>query len=299
MLSAILEVILPVVIVATVGAVLARRFTLDGDTVGKITLYALVPPLAFHSLLTTTVSARDSLFLGIAYLAVSLVAALIALALSWRLPGGTRAGVVASVILGNNGNFGLPIALLALGREGLDQAVVIFVYSMVVMFTVGPALLGSTGGLRGAALSVARLPVTWAMLAALAVRAGGWTIPVGLSRGIELLSDACVPMVLLALGIQLGSSARLHLTRPVLLAVGLRVLVVPLLSWGIGLALGMSGIVLQSLVLAFTMPTAVNTFMLAREYGSDPDTTASTVALTTLLSIGTLAFVLAHLDAFA
>ena len=35
-------------------------------------------------------------------------------------------------MIGNNGNFGLPIALLALGQPGLDQTVVILVFAIVV-----------------------------------------------------------------------------------------------------------------------------------------------------------------------
>lgn len=43
------------------------------------------------------------------------------------------------------------------------------------------------------------------------------------------------------------------------------------------------------------MPTAVNAFMLAREYGSNPQLVASVVALSTLASLGTIAAVVALL----
>lgn len=295
MLVVLVEVILPVVLVAAVGVVLARTFALDPDTLGKVNLYALAPALAFSSLLRTTVSADVGLRLALAYVAVTAVAAALAFALAAREEPGTRRGVVACTILGNNGNFGLPIALLALGRPGLDQAVLIFVYSLVVMFTVGPALLGAHTGLRGAVRTVLLLPVTWALLAALVVKAGDLHLPVGVTRGVDLLADAAVPLVLLSLGVQLGQSDRVHLTRPVLTAVSLRVVAVPLLGLGVGWLCGLRGLPLESLVLACAMPTAVNTFMLAREYGSAPDTVASAVALSTLVSIGTIAFVVTML----
>lgn len=112
------------------------------------------------------------------------------------------------MIIGNNGNFGLPIALLALGRVGLDQAVVIFVTS-VAMYTVGPALLGPHGGVGDAVLTVIKLPVAWALVAGLIVRLTGVTLPIGVARGVELLAQAAIPMVLIALGLQLGQRARL------------------------------------------------------------------------------------------
>lgn len=297
MLAALLQVILPVVIVALVGMLLARKFRLDADTIGKINLYGLTGPLAFDSLMKTQVTISEGLVLGGGLLLVSAVAAAVAWLATLRTPRSTRRGVVGAVILGNNGNFGLPIALLALGQVGLDQAMILFLFSLVVMFTVGPILMGSGGGLLAGLKNFAKLPVTWAMVLASILRLLGWELPVGVARGIELLAGAAVPMVLLALGVQLTQSRRLHLTRPVLTAVGLRVVAVPLIAVGVAWLLQMDAMSTSSLVLASAMPTAVNAFMLAREYGSDPETAASAVALSTVLSIGTLALVISLIPA--
>lgn len=294
-LTALLEVILPVALVASVGVALSRSFHLEPDTVGKINLYGLTPALAFNSVMTTQVSGGQAAHLVIGYLVVSLAVGLIALLAALPYDGKTRRGVIACVVIGNNGNFGLPIALLALGQEGLDQAVVLFLISLVVMFIIGPALLGAHKGLLGAMLTVVKLPVTWALVLALVIRLSGFTLPVGITRGVELLAGAAVPMVLLALGIQLGQSQRIHFTRPVLTAVGLRVFVLPLLALGLGVAIGLRGLELSSLILACSMPTAVNVFMIAREYGSDPETAASAVALSTVVSLGTIAVAVALL----
>ena len=297
MLAALLQVILPVVIVALVGMLLARNFLLNADTIGKINLYGLTGPLAFDSLMKTQVTISEGLVLGGGLLLVTAIAAAVAWLVTLRTPRGTRRGVIGAVILGNNGNFGLPIALLALGQVGLDQAMILFLFSLVVMFTVGPILMGSGGGLLAGLRNFAKLPVTWAMVLAAILRLLGWELPVGVARGIELLAGAAVPMVLLALGVQLTQSRRLHLTRPVLTAVGLRVVAVPLIAVGVAWLLRMDAMSTSSLVLASAMPTAVNAFMLAREYGSDPETAASAVALSTLLSIGTLALVISLIPA--
>lgn len=297
MLAALLQVILPVVIVALMGMLLARRFVLDPDTIGKINLYGLTAPLAFDSLMKTKVTLSQGLVLGAGLLIVSALGALVAWLASLGSPRSTTRGVVGAVILGNNGNFGLPIALLALGQVGMDQAMILFLFSLVVMFTVGPILLGSGGGLLEGLKNFAKLPVTWAMALAAVLRLLGWQLPVGVNRGIELLAAAAVPMVLLALGVQLTQSRRLQLTRPVLTAVGLRVVVFPLLAVGVAALLRMDAMSTSSLVLACAMPTAVNAFMLAREYGSDPETAASAVALSTMLSIATLAFVISVIPA--
>ena len=56
LLRALVDVILPVVLVAGVGALLARRFTLDKATITKVALNALTPALALQTVLTTKAS---------------------------------------------------------------------------------------------------------------------------------------------------------------------------------------------------------------------------------------------------
>lgn len=295
MVQALLNVVLPVVLVAGVGALLARRFPLSQDTLSKVSLNSLTPALALSSLLGTTVSAGAGLHLAAAYFVLALSGALLAYLAAFRTPSLTRRAVMASVAIGNNGNFGLPIALFALGQAGLDQAVVIFLCSVVLTFTLGPLLYGSADGAWAGVRAVLRLPVVWCIAAALLVRLLHLPVPLGLRRGIDLLGQAALPMVLLSLGIQLGQAGRLALTPPVLTAVGLRVLAMPALALALGLGLGLRGLPLQGLVLASAMPTAVNAFLLAREYHADADTVASAVALSTLASLLTAALVVALL----
>lgn len=299
MLSALTDVILPVVLVAALGAVLGRKFPLDAASLNKVQLYGLVPALAFSSLMKTTAPLGDIAHLGLAYGLASLAIGVLAWLAGVGLPRASRGSVVASAVIGNNGNFGLPIALLALGQPGLDAAVLIFIFSLVVMWTVGPAALGSHGGVRGAALAVLRMPTIWAVVLAGALRAASLTPPTAIGSAVDIVGAGAVPMVLLSLGIQLGRMTTWHLTRPVLAASALRVLVLPFVAWGVGRLVGLSGLPLQSLVLACAMPTAVNVLMIAMEYDADADAVASTVALTTLASVATVAFVVANLPLFA
>lgn len=299
MLSALTDVILPVVLVAALGALLGRRFPLDAASLNKVQLYGLVPALAFSSLMKTTAPLGDIVHLGVAYGLASLVIGVLAWLAGVGLSRASRGGVIATVVIGNNGNFGLPIALLALGQPGLDAAVLIFIFSLIVMWTVGPAAVGSHGGVRGAAVAVLRMPAIWAVVVAGALRAAQLTPPTALTAAVDIVAAGAIPMVLLSLGIQLGRMGTLHLTRPVLTAAALRVLALPLVAWGVGLGVGLRGLPLQSLVLACAMPTAVNVLMIAMEYDADADAVASIVALTTLASVITVALVVANLPLFA
>lgn len=285
MFTALTDVILPVIVVAGVGVVLGRKLPLEIDTLSKVGLYGFTPALAFDSMMKTQISAQVGTRIVIAYLVMTVLAAAISWLVTLRWPVSTRRSVTACTIIGNNGNFGLPIALLALGDAGLEMAVVIFVLSLVVMFTVGPLLFGSSGGIVGGLTTVLRLPVTWALVAAGLLRAFDLRLPGGFESGIALLGQAAIPLVLIQLGVQMGTSGKIHRTPPVIAAVALRAVVVPALAVGASLLVGLDGLGLASLILAAAMPIAVNNLMLAREYGADSDTVASSVVASTFLSI--------------
>lgn len=295
LLLALMNVIVPVLVVAGTGFLLGRLYPLDGNTISKIALNGLTPALCLHTLLTTEVSGQVGLTLVGAYVLVCLLGAGIGGLLTPAVAPPTRRAVMASVAISNSGNMGLPIALFALGQAGFEQSVLIFLASVVLSFIVGPLLFGSGEGAVAALKGLVKLPALWAIAVALALRLVDVTLPLGIMRGVEMLSAATLPVVLLALGIQLGATKKVHLTRPVWTASLVRVAGMPFLSLAIGLLFGLRGVPLQALVLAGAMPTAVNAFLLSLEYKGDVRTVADTVTVSTFLSLFTAAAVTAAL----
>lgn len=299
MTGALLEVMLPVFLIVGVGFVLARIFVIDQLGLNRVQLYALTPALSYTSLMNTTVTGGAVGQLVLAFVAVTAVAGLLAALITRIMPGRGRRGTIAAVVLGNNGNFGLPIALLALGEEGLGQAVVIMVCAVFTMWTVGPALFGGDVNLKSVARNIVRLPVIWAMLIAVFFRLVEFVPPVGIATAINMISDASIPLILIALGLQLGYSERIVINRTVVVAVILRLVIVPLIALGLMWLFGLRGLVLQSIFLAVSMPSAVNTFLLALEYDRDTEMVASIVAASTMVSMVTISVVVAYLPLLA
>ena len=295
MLQALLNVVLPAVVVAALGALLARTMAIDRAALSRLILYALTPALVLDTLLHTGVRLADASQLVAGYLAGVAVMGALAYVSARRFTPTTRRSVVAAVVIGNNGNFGLPIALFAFGQVGFQYGLIIFLTSVLMTFTLGPALYGGGGGLAASLRAVARLPIVWCALFAAMMRAAHWALPLGLDRGVHLLSQATLPMLLLTLGLQMGAGGWPRLTRPVVTATALRLLAGPAVTLGIALLIGLHGAQLHALVLAAAMPTAVNAFVLAGEFEADVTSVANTVALTTLGSLFTLAPVLALL----
>ena len=76
--------------------------------------------------------------------------------------------------------------------------------------------------MRGVIGNIAWLPVIWTMLIALGLRYFGYTPPGGVTGAVQMVADASIPMLLLALGIQLGYAKRVRLTGVVIVAVALK-----------------------------------------------------------------------------
>ncbi len=102
-------------------------------------------------------------------------------------------------------------------------------------------------------------------------------------RPISLLSDAALPMMLLVLGMQLERATLPPRPKVVFVAVGLSLIVAPLLALGLAWALGLTGTARQAGVVLASMPVAVVTTILALEFDASPAFVTSAVFLSTLL----------------
>lgn len=292
--QALSNVILPVVIVAGLGALLAAKFPIDQLTVSRLTLYLLSPALILDVILKTPVRAAEALQLGAAYLLTLLLCLLLGYALGWGGPEDRKRSLSAGVGIWNSGNMGLPIALFAFGQAGFERATVLFLASFIGMYIFGPAVYTVGRGssdpltfLKG----MFRLPAIWVAAAAMLLRALHVTLPEGVTRGVSLLAQATLPMVLLALGLQLGSGGWPRLGGRIWAASAARLLGGPLIALACGKLMQLSTMNLQVLVLSASMPTAVNALLIAREYGADTETVAAVATLSTLASVLTIAVV--------
>ena len=298
LLSILADDILPILLVASVGFLLARYLHADVKTLSRVTLYALTPCLAFNILVTSRISAaelgRMALFAVCTVLGIGLITRLVMLPL--RLDRATVSACTIVVMFANGGNYGLPLTLFAFGQEALAHATIYFVVSVILTYTVG-IFLASSGrqGIREALLSVFKMPVVYAVVAALVVVFTRATLPLPVMRPIQLLSNAAIPVMILVLGMQLERAVIPE--RPLLvgLATMLRLIVSMLLGFALVPILGLSGAARQAGVLQAAMPTAVVTTILALEYKIDPSFVTGVVFLSTLLSPFTLTLLIAFL----
>ncbi|HAF71488.1 MAG: Auxin Efflux Carrier [Acetothermia bacterium 64_32] len=286
------EVLVPVFLIVGAGWALGRRLRLDPLPLARLTFWILSPALIFESLRTAQLPAENYGIVVGFVVAHYLAMFLLSLPLRRLLfPGDPGAQAVASLVLvfGNCGNLGLPILLFAYGQPGFDVGVVFLVTNTALLATLGVAIASWEGRGSWKKLPASLLTVPWlyAVVGALLVRRF-WELPAWVSRATELLSQGTIPVLLLLLGLELARIQPRRIAGAAIWLAALRLGLASLLSWGLASLFGATGVVRGSLILEGSVPTAVNSFLLALQFRRRPELAAGALLLSTALSVGTL-----------
>ena len=255
------------------------------DFVTTLVVNVSLPALLFHTLATADVSLGALGTLALATLCVHLVFTPLAIVLlraadkDWRLS-------VAHVV-GNTGNLGLPICLLAFGEEGLTYAMAFFAVQCVLLFTVGEAIYAGSANLARAL----RSPILHAIWLGIAVRAIGIEPPLFAMRTAELLGQIVIPLMLITLGVSLAGMRASALPATLLWST-LRTALAAAIGFGVAALFGLEGVARGVLVIETVVPVAVFNFLLAEKHGRDSGEVSGLILVTHIGAIGYLPLVL-------
>jgi predicted permease len=131
-------------------------------------------------------------------------------------------------------------------------------------------------------------PIVWAPLAALALVVCGVRLPAALHSSLMLLGQATGGVALFTSGITLWAQ-RVSLSGQVWLNVASKNLALPAAVWGLMLAAGTSAHVVPLATVTLALPTAAIPTILAIQYGVAAREMASTLFVSTVGSVATLA----------
>ncbi len=309
--AAFTNAVLPILGIAVIGYVLGRETEIDVEPLNTAGLYVLVPALAFHSLATTNLGGE-----AIGKLAVGVVGyALVMMAIAWVVgravgeSGPILSALVLAAAFPNSGFVGIPISEFAFGEVGRTTAVLYLTIQNVVVYTLGVyvASRGTGSGGLSAVTEVFRLPLLYAVVGAVVVRALG-VVPspeTSIMETIQLVGDASIPVMLLIVGIQLADTDVSAVSRSATPSV-LKLAVAPLIGVGLALVLAFEEpTVARVFVLESATPTAVIPLALTIEYASDvrtegisaPEYLSTAIFTTTAASVVVLTVLIAALQA--
>ncbi|MFZ1345015.1 AEC family transporter [Thiothrix eikelboomii] len=122
-----------------------------------------------------------------------------------------------------------------------------------------------------------------------------WKLPVIASEVLRQLAQMALPTGLLAVGAGLNLAALRGLHAPFFWSAALKLLIVPLLAWGVAIVLGLDAVSSSILIVFAALPTAPSAYILARQLGGNAELMAGMITGQTLLSLVTLPLILSFL----
>ena len=291
MLQVFANVIVPTILVASSGALLARWRGLEPGVLGPIAVYLLSPALVLDGLLSSELSPHVSFRVVAAASGSISLMVITAIVASMVIRGNRplRSGFTLATAFANGGNMGIPVAFLAFGELGLAVAIIVFVTHATISWPVG-IYIAAHGRANGAAAlrQALQVPTIYAVPLALGMRAGGWSLPDPLSRPNELMGQAAVPVMLVLLGFQLAQGMDIARWRGIAASAAIRLVLSAGVAFVATEVAGLEGTAQHTVIVVSAMPTAVFTTILAAEFDAEPRFVSSAMVFSTLVSLVTL-----------
>lgn len=298
-LSVFAQVMLPILVVVASGFVFKRLTDFDVRPASRVSLYLFSPALIFSSLVEAEIGGGEALRAVTFMVALTaLLAALtIVIGVILRYDRATNAALLLCTMFSNTGNYGLPLALFAFGQAGFEAAIIFFVTQGILTQTLGIYIAGSgSAGWREGVSGLLRMPQLYSVFAALAIRYIGpeyvtesGNLANDIYRGIDLMGQAAIPVLLVILGAQLArASIEAGEKTQIGVASAIKLVVAVPLSYALARLLGFDDLTTSVAVILGSMPTAVNVAVLATEFDIKPKLVSSTVIVSTALSFVTL-----------
>lgn len=307
-------IVLPMLLLASVGFILRRRMTLDMPTLSRLNFHFVIPAMVYYAVVSSSLSVADvGRAVGFALALMALMAEVTLLAARLRgVPPAQRRALLLTTLYYNAGNYGLPLQDLAFRPAGLSTAAMtlqsfVMLTQNFMTFTLGVFIAGTGHGNRHWREHLAqtlRFTPLYALAAGVLTVLLRRALPASALpffefagapfwKALLFVKEAFIGLALCTLGAQLAGVRHDPVTRePVKLSLLLRLLGGPLLALALVKLFGLHGFVAQVLIIGTATPTAVNAMLLALEFDNHADYVARTVFYSTLLSPLTVTLVI-------
>ena len=189
---------------------------------------------------------------------------------------------------------GFPLAIMAFGTEHASAISMLMplmvplnnAFAVMILCVLDPQNQSTgAGSLRKSAAGIVKNPIILAAVAALLLLQFHVTLPPFLLKLVASLSDMATPLALITLGAQMTMKSIFSDRRYVIAATVLKVGVMPLILVPLAYFLGFRSYELAVVFIVAASPSAVNSYMLAREMHSDEVLTGEIILSTTFYSM--------------
>ncbi|KXB05853.1 hypothetical protein AKJ53_01880 [candidate division MSBL1 archaeon SCGC-AAA382F02] len=295
-----LDVVGPIIVLLVIGFAAKEIGLLDSsrvDILNKLAFYVALPALVFYSTYSRSLKEIFSLPLVLAFCLVILSTLIVGWFVHKRIEKNSRRSVATiQSYHGNIGYMGLPIVTMALEEAAGAKAslllgvgsIIQILLTIIILIYLNTRQAEITKEITKGIIN----PVVLALVAGILFSYFGLSLPNLMEESISILSEAALPIALLGVGASIELARRVGDLPIIGSVIGLKMILMPLLGWIAFSAFGVGGVAEEAGILMLGMPTAVSTFIYAKELGGDARLASLNISLTTILSILTISVML-------
>lgn len=194
-------------------------------------------------------------------------------------------------IFSNNLLLGVPFAKKMLGNASMASVALILTFNSLILWSLVTVSIEwarhgslSKNGISKTLKAVLSNPIVIGIFSGTAVGLSGYPVPELIDQPLEMLGSAAMPLALVALGMGLaefGSGNQWAISWAITLV---KLLVQPLVVWGLALTLGLPSMETNVAVLLASIAVGANVFLMARQFGTLEGAAAGSLLLSTALS---------------
>lgn len=291
------EIIGPIFIMIALGYFIQIKFKLDLSTLAKLNIYLLAPGFIFNALYHTNLDG-DLFFVVLSFLILFvIVLAMVSTVLAKMLKMDNEKATIFtnSGMFFNSGNYGVPVNELVFSGDpyAMSIQVIALTFQNIFLFSYGIfSLSKNQEGKWKALLGYFRMPVLYGLLFGVGFNYFNVAVPNVILVPANYIAGAMVALALITLGAQVAVIQVKAGFFDVYLSMLLRLVIGPILAYFMIQIAGIEGTMAKALFITSSMPTSVNSSIIAQEYSRYKDYAAQTVLMSTLFSIITVSIVI-------
>ncbi|WP_417477082.1 AEC family transporter [Maricaulis sp.] len=295
----ILTALFPIFGVIAIGWLLRRSGLLPDNSWGPVSRLAylgLSPALLFTAIARADLS---SITLGpfliasvLGFLAMAVI--MLALKPALKIPDPTYTSVFQAVCRWN-GMLILALGIALFGDQGEILVALVMVVSIPLVNIECVAALavwgeGAAPNWRSILYRIVTNPLILGSVAGGVVNLAHIPMPGAITDTLSLMGQAALPLILLSVGAGLNFTTLRARPRLLALSIFLKLMIGPLVFYGVGRAMGLDGIPLTILLLTGSSPGAGSAYVLAQQMGGDAPYSAGDITASTLFCFITIPF---------
>jgi len=276
-------IIVPTVLIVFLGYIWNRiGNNVEQSEITNIITWVGAPCLIFNTLIKLKSSiyvVQDIIIAAILMISIMFICSFVILKLI-KFP--IRA-LVNPMTFSNSGNLGMTISLFAFGSLGLELAVIYFMITSLLHFTVGQSIWSGKWSLK----TLLKTPVLLAVISGLFINFSDIELPKTLTNTTSILAGITIPLLLFTMGISINK-IYFKIEPKIIILIVIRIIVASSLAYAICIILDINGIAKNIILLQGVLPAPIFTYLFASKFNVNPHIVANYLMTSTFISLFTI-----------